>query len=77
MRTQVRSAGVNSESIAQYPPAPRPPAPQSQKQQLRSQLDVASKARENARTSMKELRSSVKFTKGEALFFIFGLEPVQ
>lgn len=47
-------------------PRTLPRAPQSQKQQLRSQLDVASKARENARTSMKELRSSVKFTKGEA-----------
>ena len=40
---------------------------QSQKQQLRQQLEVASKARENARSSMKELRSSVKFTKGALL----------
>ena len=53
------------------PPAParrplRPARPQSQKQQLRSQLDMASKARESARSSMKELRSTVKFTKGAA-----------
>lgn len=45
---------------------------QSQKQQLRQQLDVASKARENARSSMKELRSSVKFTKG-AFFVLYCL----
>jgi hypothetical protein len=39
---------------------------QAQKNQLRSQLDGASKARESARLSMKELRGSMKFTKGEA-----------
>lgn len=44
-----------------------PAVTQSQKQQLRQQLEVASKARENARSSMKELRSSVKFTKGALL----------
>ena len=55
-------------AAAQHPPAP-PSAPrrfasQSQKNQLRAQLDVASKARESARASMKELRGSMKFTKG-------------
>lgn len=43
---------------------PMPLLLQAQKGQLRSQLDVASKARESARSSMKELRSSLKFTKG-------------
>jgi hypothetical protein len=46
---------------------PACPLPQSQKTQLRSQLDVAAKARESARTSMKELRGSLKFTKGAAV----------
>lgn len=40
---------------------------QAQKTQLRSQLDSASKARESARASMKELRGSMKFTKGGVL----------
>lgn len=40
------------------------PVVQSQKSQLRTQLDAASKARESARTSMKELRGTLKFTKG-------------
>ncbi|KAL4430001.1 hypothetical protein ABPG77_004371 [Micractinium sp. CCAP 211/92] len=39
----------------------------SQKNQLRSQLELASKARESARSSMKELRSSMKFTKVEEI----------
>lgn len=37
---------------------------QSQKQQTRAQLDLASKARDSARSSMKELKGTMKFTKG-------------
>lgn len=42
----------------------RAPLLQAQKGQLRQQLDAASKARESARASMKELRGTMKFTKG-------------
>ena len=55
---------------AEHPPTCRCPRPaacrrlQGQKQQMRAQLDLASKARDSARSSMKELKSSLKFTKG-------------
>lgn len=55
------------------PPARLPVRPQSQKNQLRGQLDMASKARESARVSMKELRSSMKFTKGAPASWVLAL----